>query len=85
MLKIRLKRFGSKKKPVYRIVVMKSQDRRDGRSIDEIGFYDPRSNPVTLRVDVEAAKKWIKTGAQPSETAKSLLKKSNVYAEAVAG
>ncbi len=81
MLKIRLKRFGSKKKPVYRIVVMKSQDRRDGRSIDEIGFYDPRSNPVTLRVDGEAAKKWIQNGAQPSETVMSLLKKSNVFGE----
>ena len=85
MVKIRLKRFGGKKKPVYRIVVMEAKDRRDGRTIDEIGFYDPRSNPLNLRVDVEAARKWLKNGAQPTETAKSLLKKADVYSEATAG
>lgn len=84
MLKIRLKRFGSKKAPVYRIVVMEAKDRRDGRTIDEIGFYDPHKVEIEtgLRVDVEAAKKWLGTGAQPTETAKSLLKKANVYSEA---
>ncbi|MBC7474817.1 MAG: 30S ribosomal protein S16 [Candidatus Sericytochromatia bacterium] len=84
MVRIRLKRFGAKKKPVYRIVVIEAKDRRDGRSIEEIGFYDPRSNPLNLRVDVEAAQKWLKNGAQPSETVKSLLKKANVYSEAAA-
>ncbi len=84
MVRIRLKRFGAKKKPVYRIVVIEAKDRRDGRSIEEIGFYDPRSNPLNLRVDVEAAQKWLKNGAQPSDTVKSLLKKANVYSEAAA-
>lgn len=84
MLKIRLKRFGSKKAPVYRIVVMEAKDRRDGRTIDEIGFYDPHKVEIEagLRVDVEAAKKWLGNGAQPTETTKSLLKKANVYSEA---
>ena len=80
MVKIRLKRFGAKKKPVYRIVVIDSKSRRDGRTIEEIGFYDPCSDkPDSLRVDVEAAKKWLKNGAQPTETAESLLKKASVY------
>lgn len=78
MVKIRLKRFGTKKKPVYRIVVMESSARRDGRTIDEIGFYNPRANEGGLQVNAEAAKKWISNGAQPTDTAKSLLRKANV-------
>lgn len=85
MVKIRLKRLGKKKQPVYRIVVMDSKNRRDGRTVDEIGFYNPWSESLDLKVDVEAAKKWLKNGAQPTETAKSLLRKANVYDEAVAG
>ncbi|MEK7432912.1 MAG: 30S ribosomal protein S16 [Cyanobacteriota bacterium] len=83
MLKIRLKRFGVKKRPVYRIVVMESKNRRDGRTIDEIGFYDPHKHEseLGLKVDVEAAKKWLVNGAQPSETVHNLLKKSNVYSD----
>lgn len=78
MVKIRLKRFGTKKKPVYRIVVMESSARRDGRTIAEIGFYNPRATEGGLTVDAEAAKKWIGNGAQPTDTAKSLLRKANV-------
>lgn len=86
MVKIRLKRFGAKKKPVYRIVVMEAKDRRDGRTIEEIGFYNPRSEAEgSLKVNVESARKWLKSGAQPTDTAKSLLKKASVYEEVKAG
>lgn len=85
MVKIRLKRFGSKKKPVYRIVVMEAKDRRDGRTIEEIGFYDPRSEQLNLKVNVESAKTWLKNGAQPTETVKSLFKKASVYDVVAAG
>lgn len=78
MVKIRLKRFGSIKRPVYRIVVIDSRDRRDGRPIEEIGFYNPRTEPMELRVDADAATKWLKNGAQPSDTVKKLLEKANV-------
>ncbi len=86
MVKIRLKRLGGKKKPIYRIVVMESKNRRDGRTIDEIGYYDPRSDKEgSLKVNVEAARKWLKDGAQPTETTKSLLKKASVYNEVAVG
>lgn len=78
MVKIRLKRFGSIKRPVYRIVVIDSRDRRDGRPIEEIGFYNPRTEPKEIRVDAEAAVKWLQNGAQPSDTVKKLLEKANV-------
>lgn len=84
MVKIRLKRFGTKKKPVYRIVVMEAKNRRDGRTIDEIGFYNPRANEPELKVNIESAKTWLKNGAQPTETAQALLKKAKVYEEAQA-
>lgn len=74
MVKIRLKRFGAKKKPVYRIVVIDSKSRRDGRPIAEIGFYDPRRNPVEIRLDQEAYGKWLSQGAQPSEVVERLAK-----------
>lgn len=74
MVKIRLKRFGSKKKPVYRIVVIDSKSRRDGRPIQEIGFYDPRRNPAELRLDKEAYSKWLTQGAQPTEVVERLAK-----------
>ena len=77
MVKIRLRRMGAKKSPFYRIVVADSRYPRDGRFIEEIGTYDPRVNPAAINVDVERAQAWIKTGAQPTETVKALLKKAN--------
>ena len=78
MVKIRLRRMGAKKAPFYRIVVADSRYPRDGRFIEEIGTYDPKANPAELKVDVERAQAWIKTGAEPTETVKSLLKKAGV-------
>ena len=78
MVKIRLRRMGAKKAPFYRVVVADSRYPRDGRFIEEIGTYDPKANPAELKVDVERAQAWIKTGAQPTETVKSLLKKAGV-------
>ncbi len=78
MVKIRLRRMGAKKAPFYRIVVADSRYPRDGRFIEEIGYYNPISNPVELKVDAEKAKKWIGNGAQPTDTVKALLKKANV-------
>ena len=74
MVKIRLRRMGAKKAPFYRIVVADSRYPRDGRFIEEIGTYDPTAEPVQLKVDAERAQAWIKTGAQPTETVKALLK-----------
>ena len=80
-VRIRLKRLGAKKAPFYRIVVADSRTSRNGKSIDEIGYYDPTKEPVVLKVDAKAANKWLATGAQPSETAKALLKKAGVIGE----
>jgi len=76
MVKIRLRRMGAKKNPYYRIVVADSLAPRDGRCIEEIGSYDPLTEPITLKVDSERAQYWIKNGAQPTETVKALLKKA---------
>ncbi len=76
MVKIRLRRMGAKKAPFYRIVVADSRYPRDGRFIEEIGFYNPTVNPSELKVDAERAQAWIKTGAQPTETVRDLLKKA---------
>ena len=76
MVKIRLRRMGAKKAPFYRIVVADSRYPRDGRFIEEIGTYDPTADPAVLKVDAERAQAWIKTGAQPTETVKALLKKA---------
>ncbi len=78
MVKIRLKRLGAKKKPFYRVVVADSRSPRDGKTIDEIGTYDPIKQPAEVKIDAEAAKKWIQNGAQPTETVRSLLKKAGV-------
>ena len=78
MVKIRLKRMGKKKAPFYRIVVSDSRSPRDGRFIEEIGFYDPKTEPSTVKVDEEAAKKWLSTGAQPTETVSRLFTKALV-------
>ncbi len=77
MVKIRLRRMGAKKSPFYRLVVADSRYPRDGRFIEEIGTYDPRVNPAAINVDADRAQAWIKTGAQPTETVKALLKKAN--------
>ena len=76
MVKIRLRRMGAKKAPFYRIVVADSRYPRDGRFIEEIGIYNPVANPAELNVDAERAQAWIKTGAQPTDTVRSLLKKA---------
>ena len=73
-VKIRLRRKGQKKAPFYRIIVADSRSPRDGRSIDEIGTYDPTKNPTEYNVDVEAAKKWLNNGAQPTETVARIFK-----------
>ena len=76
MVKIRLRRMGAKKAPFYRIVVADSRYPRDGRFIEEIGTYDPLKTPAVINVDAERAQAWIKTGAQPTETVRDLLKKA---------
>ena len=78
MVKIRLRRMGAKKAPYYRIVVADSRSPRDGRCIEEIGTYNPLTEPATITVDAEKALKWINNGAQPTDTVKALLKKANV-------
>ena len=70
--------MGQKKAPFYRIIVADSRSPRDGKFIDEIGTYDPNTDPSTINVDAEAAKKWIANGAQPTDTVKALLKKNNI-------
>ena len=76
MVKIRLKRMGMKKKPFYRIVVTDSRNARDGRFIEEIGYFNPISEPNELKIDAERAKYWLSVGAQPTDTTRALLKKS---------
>lgn len=73
-VKIRLRRLGAKKAPFYRIVVADSRYPRDGRFIEEIGYYDPTKNPSIVKVDAEKAKEWIANGAQPTDTVKKILK-----------
>ena len=77
-VKIRLRRMGAKKAPFYRVVVADSRFPRDGRFIEEIGTYDPTKEPAAIAIDAEKAKKWIATGAQPTDTVKVLLKISNI-------
>ena len=78
MVKIRLRRLGAKKAPFYRIVVADSRYPRDGRFIEEIGTYNPLRDPAEIKVDAERAQQWIKNGAQPTDTVRSILKKSGV-------
>ena len=77
-VKIRLKRMGMKGEPFYRIVVADSRTPRDGRFIEEIGTYDPNQEPSIVKIDAEKAKAWIANGAQPTDTVRVLLKKSNI-------
>ena len=78
MVKIRLKRMGMKKKPFYRLVVTDSRNPRDGRFIEELGHYNPVSEPVELKINHERAKYWLGVGAQPTDTVRGLLKKGGV-------
>ena len=77
-VKIRLRRMGAKKAPFYRIVVADSRFPRDGRFIEEIGYYDPTKEPSVIKVDADKAKAWIANGAQPTDTVKVILKKNGV-------
>ena len=77
-VKIRLRRMGQKKAPFYRIVVADSRSPRDGRFIEEIGYYDPTKEPSEIRVDEEAAKKWLANGAQPTQTVEKILKSAGI-------
>ena len=80
MVKIRLRRMGAKKAPYYRVVVADSRSPRDGRCIEELGTYNPLTDPASINVDVEKAKEWIKNGAQPTDTVRDLLKRSGAIA-----
>ena len=73
-VKIRLRRMGARNNPFYRVVVADSRSPRDGRFIEEIGYYDPKSNPAVIKIDQEKADDWISKGAQPTDTVKRLLK-----------
>ncbi len=77
-VKMRLRRMGAKKAPHYRIVIADSRYPRDGRFIEEVGYYNPMTNPAEVKIDAEKAKKWISNGAQPTDTVRDLLKKSGV-------
>ena len=77
-VKIRLRRMGAKKAPFYRVIVADERSPRDGKFIDEIGYYNPLKNPAEVKIDEAKAQKWLNDGAQPTETVKSLLKKSGI-------
>ena len=77
-VKIRLRRMGAKKAPFYRIVVADSRYPRDGRFIEEIGYYNPLQDPPVVKIDAEKAAKWIANGAQPTETVKAIFKKNDI-------
>ena len=77
-VKIRLTRIGKKKEPSYRVVVADARMPRDGRFVEESGFYNPLTDPATVKIDAEKAQKWIKNGAQPTDTVRALLKKSGI-------
>ena len=78
MVKIRLMRLGAHKKPFYRVVVADIRSPRDGRFIEEIGYYNPLKDPVEIKIDEEAAKKWLGNGAQPTDTVKKLFKQTGI-------
>ena len=77
-VKIRLRRMGAKKAPFYRIVVADSRFPRDGRFIEQVGYYDPTKDPVVVKLEEDKVKKWLENGAQPTDTVRSLLKKENL-------
>ena len=78
MVKIRLRRMGAKKAPFYRVVVADSRFARDGRFIEEIGYYDPTKGASVVKIDAEKAKQWLDNGAQPTDTVREILKKAAV-------
>ncbi len=82
-VKIRLKRMGAKKKPFYRIVVADSRSPRDGRFIEELGYYDPLKNPAEIKIDQAKAEDWLKKGAQLTDTARALFSKAGLLAKTV--
>ena len=84
MVKIRLQRFGTKKKPFYRIVAADSKKPRDGRYLEIVGLYDPTKEPAFVNLDQEKILKWLRTGAQPTDTVKSLLSKAGIIRQFVA-
>ena len=77
-VKIRLRRMGAKKAPFYRVIVADERSPRDGKFIDEIGYYNPLTEPAEIKIDATKAEKWLNDGAQPTETVKSILKKSGI-------
>ena len=77
-VKIRLRRMGAKKAPFYRVIVADEKSPRDGKFIDEIGYYNPLTEPAEIKIDAEKAEAWLKNGAQPTDTVKALLKKSGI-------
>ena len=77
-VKIRLTRMGKKKNPFYRVVVADQRSRRDGAPIEEIGYYNPMTNPAEIKIDADKASKWLANGAQPTDTVRALLKKSEI-------
>ncbi len=77
-VKIRLTRMGKKKNPFYRVVVADQRTRRDGAPIDEIGYYNPMTDPADIKIDAEKAAKWLANGAQPTDTVRALLKKTEI-------
>jgi small subunit ribosomal protein S16 len=78
MVKIRLRRMGAHKKPFYRVVVADARSSRDGKFIEELGYYNPMTDPADIKLDSEKAKKWLDNGAQPTETVRSLFKKAGI-------
>ena len=78
MVKMRLRRVGAKKQPFYRVIVAAERSPRNGRFIEEIGYYNPLTEPATVKIDADKAKEWIKNGAQPTETVKVLLKRAGI-------
>ena len=81
MIKLRLRRMGSKKRPSYRIVVADSKSPRDGRFIETIGFYDPLTQPATVRINEDRAKHWLSVGAQPSDTVRDMLRRAGLVGD----
>jgi len=78
MVKLRLRRMGAIDKPFYRIVAVDSRLKRDGKYLESVGYYDPKTNPLTLKVDTDKVIKWLKVGAQPTDTVRSLFRKAGV-------
>ena len=77
-VRIRLKRMGAKKKPFYRVIVADSRSPRDGKFIEELGYYNPLTEPAEVKIDADKAKQWLSNGAQPTDTVKGLFKKSGI-------